>query len=390
MMPFEKWEYLERLTKVKDSMVEKGMDALLVVDPANICYLTGYNANSYYVPQFILVTLDDEMPHYLGRYMDAKVGVVKTTWLDENHTHYYDDTWLHQTDRHPVDWMCQEISSLGYGNKRIGVELDNYWFTAYSYERFKRGLPDAKFVNATCLVNWIRVVKSDHEIEMVRRSGEIIYNMMSTAVEVINPGVRQCDAIAEIYHTAIKGTPEFGGDYPSGVPMMPVGETAGAPHLTWDDTPFPDPGTMFIEIVGVHYRYHCPMARSFCFGKPSERVLEHTKLAIEGIEAALSRVKAGVTAEYVEAGWRETVAKYGFTKSDRIAYSTGLAYPPDWGEHTLSFRPGAKDVLQPNMVIHMIPGIYLDDIGLSISQCFRVTETGFERFYEFPYDLIVK
>ena len=87
---------------------------------------------------------------------------------------------------------------------------------------------------------------------------------------------------------------------------------------------------------------------------------------------------------------RETVAKYGIEKESRIGYSTGLNYPPDWGEHTASLRPGDMTVLQPNMVFHCIPGVYYPDFGISISQCFRVTETGCERMSSFPFELIQK
>ena len=73
-----------------------------------------------------------------------------------------------------------------------------------------------------------------------------------------------------------------------------------------------------------------------------------------------------------------------------MGYSTGLNYPPDWGEHTLSLRAGDTTELQPNMTIHMIPGIWQDDWGVEISECFRVTETGAEPFCDVPQALIVK
>ena len=71
LMPFEKQEYLQRLAKVKKSMAEKGIDVLLISDPANICYLTGHNAWSFYVYQMALIDMNEEMPYFIGRYMDA-------------------------------------------------------------------------------------------------------------------------------------------------------------------------------------------------------------------------------------------------------------------------------------------------------------------------------
>lgn len=60
LMPFEKAEYLERLKKVKKSMADKGIDVLLITDPANMCYVTGHNAWSFYVHQMVLIDMDDE------------------------------------------------------------------------------------------------------------------------------------------------------------------------------------------------------------------------------------------------------------------------------------------------------------------------------------------
>ena len=188
----------------------------------------------------------------------------------------------------------------------------------------------------------------------------------------------------------MRGTDDISGDYCSIAPLTPYGKTAGAPHPTPDDQVYENGTTMFIEIAGIHKRYHCPMSRTFVIGKAEQKVYDAAQYTIEGLEAALATVKPGNLCEDVEAAWRETVKKYGIEKESRIGYSTGLNYPPDWGEHTASLRPGDKTVLQPNMVFHCIPGVYYPDFGISISQCFRVTENGCERMSSFPFELIQK
>ena len=119
------------------------------------------------------------------------------------------------------------------------------------------------------------------------------------------------------------------------------------------------------------------------FGKASAKVV------VEGLNTALEAAKPGVTCEAVEAAWRSVIARHGIVKDSRIGYSTGLNYPPDWGESTLSLRPGDKTELRPGMTIHMIPSVWQDDWGVEISECFRVTETGHEKFCDFPQDLVV-
>ena len=111
---------------------------------------------------------------------------------------------------------------------------------------------------------------------------------------------------------------------------------------------------------------------------------------VEGIEAALDVIKPGITCEDIELAWRKTISKHGFAKESRMGYSTGLNYPPDWGERTASIRPGDRTVLQPNMVFHMIPGIWLDHYGVEISETFRVTETGVEVLANVERKLFIK
>jgi Xaa-Pro dipeptidase len=77
-------------------------------------------------------------------------------------------------------------------------------------------------------------------------------------------------------------------------------------------------------------------------------------------------------------------------KESRIGYSIGLNYPPDWGEQTMSLRPGDKTVLKPNMAFHIIPGIWEETVGFEVDATIRVTETGYEPLYEFPNKLFVK
>ena len=102
--------------------------------------------------------------------------------------------------------------------------MDSHYFTAFCYETIKTGLPNAKIKDAERLVNWIRVVKSEAEIKLMISAARITENGMKTAFKSINPGVRQCDAVAEIQKTLFKGTPEYGGDYASIATLLPTGK----------------------------------------------------------------------------------------------------------------------------------------------------------------------
>ncbi|WP_227764787.1 M24 family metallopeptidase [Zhaonella formicivorans] len=389
MLPFELSEYKARINKVKERMNAQGIEVLLVTDPANMNYLTGYDGWSFYVHQLVILMIDEEQPIWVGRGQDAN-GAKRTTWLHSGNIRAYTDDYVQSLIKHPMDFVADILKEKGKANKTVGVEMDAYYFTAKCYERLNLGLPNAKLKDATNLVNWVRIIKSDNEIAYMKKAARIVEKTMQIAIDAIDAGVRECDVAAKIYHAQVSGTEEYGGDYPAIVPLMPSGEKTSTPHLTWSDERYKKGDTVILELAGCYKRYHSPLARTLVIGEPSEKVMRLADVVVEGINAAIDFIKPGVTCEEVEHVWKKTIEKSGFIKDSRIGYSMGLNYPPDWGEHTASLRPGDKTVLQPNMTFHMIPGIWQDDYGVEISEPFRVTEKGCELFVNFPRKLFVK
>lgn len=389
MLTFPVSEYKDRLLKVKESMAEKGIDVMLVTDPANMNYITGYDAWSFYVHQLLIVSLEHEEPIWFGRGID-ETAAGYTTWLkDENIISYHDD-YVHSKTLHPMQIVADILKEKRLDKKVIAAEFDVFYFTAKSYLELTRLLPNATFVDAENLVNWIRIIKSDNEIAHIKRAANIVTKAMYKGIENINVGVRECDVVAEIMHQQISGTEDYSGDYPSIYPLLPSGEKTNACHLTWTEEKYENNQPVIIEIAGVHKRYHSPLARTVYLGTPPQEISDLANAVVEGIEAALDVIKPGIMCEDIELAWRQTISKHGFEKESRMGYSTGLNYPPDWGERTASIRPGDKTVLQPNMVFHMIPGIWLDKYGVEISETFRVTETGVEVLADVERKLFVK
>jgi ectoine hydrolase len=252
------------------------------------------------------------------------------------------------------------------------------------------GTPNARFVDATALVNWQRAVKSAQEVAYMRKAARIVELMHSRIFEKMEPGMRKCDLVAEIYDASIRGTPEFGGDYPAIVPMLPSGTDAAACHLTWDDQPLRNNEGTFFEIAGVYKRYHAPMSRTVFLGRPTQKFLDAEKATIEGLEAGLAVAKPGATCEDVAIAFFDVLAKYGIKKDNRTGYPIGISYPPDWGERTMSFRRGDKTVLEPGMTFHFMTGLWMDDWGFEITETILITPTGVECLANVPRKLFVK
>ncbi len=387
-LSFDRMEYAQRIAKTRAAMAARGVDLLIVTDPSNMAWLTGYDGWSFYVHQCVLLPMEGE-PIWYGRGMDAN-GAKRTVFMTHDHIVGYPDHYVQSAERHPMEYLSRIVDERGWGGLRLGVEMDNYYFTAACYATLTRHLPNARFVDATSLVNWQRAVKSPREIEFIRRAARIVEAMHARILELVEPGMPKNQLVAEIYRTGMRGVEGHGGDYPAIVPMLPSGAEASAPHLTWDDRPFrKDEGTFF-ELAGCYRRYHCPLSRTVYLGRPPRMFLDTERAVVEGIAAALEAGRPGATCEDVEAAWRRTIARYGLGKESRVGYSIGLSYPPDWGERTMSLRPGDRTVLQEGMCFHLIPAIWQEDWGLEISESFLVTAQGAEPFCRVPRRLLVK
>jgi ectoine hydrolase len=84
------------------------------------------------------------------------------------------------------------------------------------------------------------------------------------------------------------------------------------------------------------------------------------------------------------------LARYGIVKDNRTGYSIGLSYGPDWGVRTMSLRPGDRTVLEPGMTFHFMTGLWLETMGLDITESIAITATGYECLSNVPRKLFVK
>jgi len=369
-------------------MEKRGVEVIVCSDPSNMAWLTGYDGWSFYVHQCVLVGPEGE-PVWWGRGMDA-LGAKRTATMHPDNIVGYDDTYVQNPDKHPMETLASLIAQRGWDQLNIGVEMDNYYFSALAYQTLVQKLPNVKFADTTGLVNWQRAIKSETEITYMRRAAKIVEAMHARIIEYAEPGLRKNELVAEIYRTGITGADGHWGDYPAIVPMAPSGMDATAPHLTWDDTPMKTGESTFFEIAGAHRRYQCPQSRTLFLGRPPDKYLEAEKAVLEGVEAGLEQAKPGNRCEDIANAFNATLNRLGFEKDSRCGYAIGISYPPDWGERTMSFRRGDMSELKPGMTFHFMPALWLDDGGLEITEPILITENGVECLCNTPRELAIK
>lgn len=387
-LPFPREEYDARLSRIRQEMSRRGLDLLLVNDIANQHYITAYDGWSFYTPQMVIVPLAGE-PIWIGRAMDA-VGGRLTAWMRPENVVGFPEDHVQSPDRHPMDFIGKWIVERGWGRARIGIELEAYYYSPKAHARLLRALPDATIIDADLLVNWIRAVKSPAEIAYLRKAARLAEAAVRTAYETIAPGVRECDAVAAIQAAQYASDPDLAGDITALPPTILAGENASAPHLMWSERRFETGETIALELAGACRHYTAGLARTMQLGAKPKRVAAVEAAVIEGMDAVLAAAKPGALAQQVEAAWRAAITRHGLKKESRIGYSIGVAYPPDWGEHTISLRQGDMTVLAPGNVLHAILGMWMEGWGIEVSETILITETSCETLTTFPREIFVK
>ncbi|UPK34453.1 Xaa-Pro peptidase family protein [Bradyrhizobium sp. 186] len=366
---FPRAEYLRRLAAVKAEMVKREVEALVVTFDRSINYLTGYTARSAYVPQGLVISAHEEEPILILRLMDVPAGM-HLTFLERNKIIGYPESLVGNPEKDGYDAVIDFLQEANLVNRGVGLEMGQ--LPARAAENFKKRLPAARFVDCTHVVTWIRVIKSDLEIALMKEAAAIADAGMMRAADVIRPGVHEADAVAEILSTLARGA---NGKHGTGIAniFMCSSPRTGTCHITWSDDIFRQGSQINLELGGVRHTYTAAVMRTFSIGKPSDRLCRLHDAEVAGLEAALDKVRPGATCHDVAQAFNRTIGKLGFQKESRCGYGIGI----DWNEAVTSLKEGDMTVLKPNMTFHLMLGNWIDeDFGYVISETFRVTESG--------------
>lgn len=379
-------EYRRRYDHVTGAMKKRGIDALLLRVPENICYVSGHETSGTYTYQALILSADEP--------------VLVIRWIEEPNAFEY--SWLTRTvtvkdHEQPLDKLAHALAGMGLADKRIGLELAAFYVTHAEYEATRQALPKATLVDASGLVEEFRAIKSEEEIAVMREAARIVETGVKAGIDAVRPGVSENRIAAEVHRAIV----EEGGEFMSLPPYVLAGPRTRLSHGTWRGGIVNAGEHVYFEVSGCKHRYSAAIMRSVSLGDPRNPILRPLSEAVNaGLEAGLAKVRAGAVAEDVDTAVRATIAKAGYGDirfgdhhKHRAAYSIGINFPPDWGEgHIISIRQGEKRRLETNMTFHMVPDVRIWPlIGYGCSTTFRVTATGYEELTTaFPHALIVK
>jgi Xaa-Pro dipeptidase len=379
-LAFPMKEYKRRLDDLCARMDRRGVEVLITTTPENICYLTGFDSVGHYYFNALVVPREGE-PFMTPRLLEDS-GVQAVTWVEISRP--YEDV------QDPIEKLRQALEEFNLHKKRIGYEKECWFFTAAQQERLFAKCPGASFIDCGGIVEQGRLVKSEYEIDMMRKAARATEAGVQAGIQAVQAGVTENDVAAEVHYAMIKA----GSEWPSISPFIASGPRGAIGHATWAGRTIQENEFVFLEVAAAVKRYHAPMMRTVFVGEPDARLHKGEMVVLEAFDAATEAIKPGVPAGEIDALARRIISgsDFGAQQSSRTAYSVGIGLPPDWGEgQILSMQPGETRPLQANMTFHLLPWVQIPGQGsIGITETIRVTESGCELLTNLARKLFVK
>lgn len=281
-------------------------------------------------------------------------------------------------------WDAEKAAEVMKRNrpKSVGlVGLGN--MSAALYENVKKGMEGVKFVNATDLVDEVRMVKSEEEIKLHREAAYLHEMSYRVAKEAIRPGRTAAEVIEEIRHAQVLSASE----------EQQIVIAFGPPGLltytqsSWGNTfvrrEFKDGDVVNLLIESsAAGGYWYDLRRFLCIGSVPQEIQEAHEIVKEARSVMAAHMKPGITPAAALDASDEFLKSRGCPPEARVAgHGQGL----DLVERPVVRREETA-ALEPGMVVSLHPTAKTKRVGASISDTYVITESGAVPIYEDLFD----
>ena len=353
----------ERIDGVVANMKEAGLDYLLISEPSSIDYLIDY-VNNPGERMYVLM---------LGTKGDHKLFFNKLFFVDK-------DLGIDIVWHSDVDDATQTIVDNLKDAKKIGV--DKHWSANFLLDLMEK-LPDVKFVNGSKCVDYKRMVKDDHEQQLMIEASRINDQAIHEVIHQVSLGLSELEVAAKLGDIYSK----FGGEGNSFDAIIAYGANGANPHHE-NDASCLKPGDSIIIDMGCKYQGYCSdMTRTVFYKEVSQEAKEVYELVKAANEAAEAMIKPGVRLCDIDKTARDLITKAGYGKefNHRLGHFIGKDVH-EYGDVSVNFDLE----VQEGMVFSIEPGVYLPGkFGVRIEDLVLVTKDGCKVLNSYTKDLIV-
>jgi Xaa-Pro aminopeptidase len=359
-----------RLDRLRNRLGERGLDWLLVTQPENRSYLSGFAERDVSLGEAAAWLLIGRSAAYLITsflYHEAAAQAAKGFEIVRGSPRF-------------LDGVAETLASQP--TSQIGFEAG--WMTVESHRDLTERLEGKhELVPTAGLVEDLRQVKDQGELEAIRLANELTDRAYEHAVGLLRPGLTEKQVAWEIE----KYMREHGAEGLAFDSIVASGPNAAVPHHRPTDRPIGSGEPVTIDL-GARLNGYCgDLTRSFCLETADERFAEVYGVVLRAQEAALAGLRAGLTGVEGDALARDVIdaAGYGEAFGHSLGHGIGLNVhePP-------RVSPRGREMLQAGMLTSVEPGIYLPGWGgVRIEDLVVIEEGGVRNLTRAPKQMVI-
>jgi Xaa-Pro aminopeptidase len=336
---------LRRMEKVRARMEEKGLDSLLVSNPFNRRYLSGFTGEDQPpldTAGFLIVGRDELCLVTDGRYNlqaaaempgELRVSVALRTGK-------------------MAGAVAEQIGKRGY--KRLGFETAH--LTHMLWRQIDKSLPDTELIATHRLVEPLRMQKDEGEIAIMRQAISISDRAFDIVSSRITPGMTEKQVAWEIERTMR----DLGAEERAFGTIVAGGPNGAMAHAVPGDRPIGEGEPVVIDMGARLHGYNSDMTRTLCFGEPSDKFREIYNLVLEAHLEAERQLKAGINGIAGDATGRDIIEAAGYGEQFNHSLGHGIGLEVHEGP---SLSKVSEDTIPENAISSVEPGIYIAGWG---------------------------
>ncbi len=365
--PITREERGERQERARRLMSENGLDTIVLMEGTSLRYFTGMRwwggerlftlvlpakgAAFYVCPAFE----EGRAREQINNGPDPDPADVRTWQEDEN----------------PYRLVAQGLKDRGIASGKIGIEETVRFVFS---DGIAKAAPQATFSSATAVTAGCRMIKSAHEIALMRLAAQVTLSVYEAVYQALRDGMTQHD-VAEMID---RGYERMG--FPGEASVM-VGEYTAFPHGSATPQVIHEGSIIMIDDGCTVEGYQSDITRTFVLGKASDKMKQVFDIVHRAQSAALAAARPGAECGSVDAAARKVITEAGYGPdykyfTHRLGHGMGM----DMHEWPYLVR-GNTTKLQANMTTSNEPGIYIrGEFGIRLEDDMHVTENGAELF----------
>jgi len=365
----------ERLQRIMD---EKNLDLVVVGNPKNIFYFTGYITSRLFMPSLLLIFREDE-PVLITGASDRETAVRNYGGKIAEYVDYSLDIRMRPYPSLAVETAMKSLTRFKLKHGKIGY--DGWGLYSAMLPELMRNYQGADLEDLSHYILWMRISKDDDELEAMRKAARLNDRAYELAKNVAVEGNTEIDIYSFVQSELIKeigGYQYFYGDIVSGERCVNIGGPPTRKVLRNGET-------LILDLWVVSGEYWSDTCRTFVIGdNPTPEQKKVFKVLREALKAGEEVLRPGVTGAEVYRAVRDVIVRAGYGKyfPHHAGHGLGLeAWEPPY------FIPGDNTPLRENTVCALEPGIYFKDIGgVRLENNYIVRKDGVEVLNYFPLE----